>query len=87
MPDQVCVGALQGDVWSALVPGLAKKGVLYAYRVDGPGGWETGYRCLTCVTLFCEFLYRTSDQFPKYAARQATLPTSETCMCTNRSAA
>jgi len=34
----------QGDVWSALVPGLAKKGVLYAYRVDGPGGWETGYR-------------------------------------------
>ncbi len=39
------MGGLQGDVWTALVPALPKKGVLYAYRVDGPGGWETGYRC------------------------------------------
>jgi hypothetical protein len=26
------------------VAGLPKKDVLYAYRVDGAGGWETGYR-------------------------------------------
>ena len=34
----------QGGVWTALVAKLPKKGILYAYRVDGPGGWETGYR-------------------------------------------
>lgn len=34
----------QEGVWTALVKDLPKKGVLYAYRVDGPGGWETGYR-------------------------------------------
>lgn len=34
----------QGGVWTALIAKLPKKGVFYAYRVDGPGGWETGYR-------------------------------------------
>ncbi len=34
----------QEGVWTALVKDLPKKGVQYAYRVDGPGGWETGYR-------------------------------------------
>lgn len=34
----------QDGVWTAMVDGLPKKGILYAYRVDGPGGWETGYR-------------------------------------------
>lgn len=34
----------KSDVWTAIVAGLPKKDVLYAYRVDGAGGWETGYR-------------------------------------------
>jgi hypothetical protein len=45
-----CAGYLQvqmhneGGVWTALVSKLPKKGILYAYCVDGPGGWDTGYR-------------------------------------------
>ena len=33
-----------GHVWHALVEGLPKAGVLYGFKVDGPGGWETGNR-------------------------------------------
>lgn len=33
-----------GNVWHALVEGLPRAGVLYGFRVDGPGGWETGNR-------------------------------------------
>jgi Carbohydrate-binding module 48 (Isoamylase N-terminal domain) len=34
----------EGDVWSVYVEGLPKKNVLYGYRVDGEGGWDTGHR-------------------------------------------
>ena len=34
----------EGGVWTALVGKLPKKGILYAYCVEGPGGWDTGYR-------------------------------------------
>lgn len=33
-----------GHVWHVLVEGLPMSGVLYAYRVQGQGGWETGGR-------------------------------------------
>ena len=33
-----------GDVWHIAVEGLPKAGVLYGFRVDGQGGWETGHR-------------------------------------------
>ena len=33
-----------GDVWHGLVKGLPKKGILYAYKVEGEGGWEQGHR-------------------------------------------
>ena len=33
-----------GDVWHIAVEGLPRSGVLYGFRVDGEGGWETGHR-------------------------------------------
>ena len=33
-----------GDVWHIAIEGLPKSGILYGYRVDGEGGWETGHR-------------------------------------------
>lgn len=33
-----------GDTWHAFVEGLPQAGVLYGYRVDGQGGWDTPYR-------------------------------------------
>ena len=33
-----------GDTWHAFVAGLPQARVLYGYRVDGKGGWETPYR-------------------------------------------
>lgn len=33
-----------GDTWHAYVAGLPRATVLYGYRVDGNGGWETPYR-------------------------------------------
>ena len=33
-----------GDIWHIAIEGLPKSGVLYGYRVDGEGGWETGHR-------------------------------------------
>eukprot|EP00271_Cylindrocystis_brebissonii_P008495 TRINITY_DN22865_c0_g1_i1.p1 TRINITY_DN22865_c0_g1~~TRINITY_DN22865_c0_g1_i1.p1 ORF type:complete len:905 (-),score=151.06 TRINITY_DN22865_c0_g1_i1:636-3305(-) len=33
-----------GDVWHACVKGVPLSGVLYAYKVDGPGGWGAGHR-------------------------------------------
>ena len=34
----------KGDVWHVALEGLPGSGVLYAFRVEGDGGWETGYR-------------------------------------------
>ena len=31
-------------MWHGLVKGLPKKGILYAYKVEGEGGWEQGHR-------------------------------------------
>lgn len=36
--------ARDGDVWTALVEGLPAKGVLYGYKVNGKGGWDTPFR-------------------------------------------
>lgn len=33
-----------GHVWHVLVEGLPLSGVLYGYKVQGEGGWETGGR-------------------------------------------
>lgn len=33
-----------GNIWHIAIEGLPKQGVLYGYRVDGEGGWETGHR-------------------------------------------
>ena len=33
-----------GHVWHALIEGLPLSGVLYGYKVQGQGGWETGGR-------------------------------------------
>ncbi|KAK9829065.1 hypothetical protein WJX72_003715 [[Myrmecia] bisecta] len=33
-----------GDIWHVAVAGLPSSGVLYGYKVDGEGGWETGHR-------------------------------------------
>ena len=33
-----------GDIWHIALEGLPKSGVLYGYRVEGEGGWETGHR-------------------------------------------
>lgn len=33
-----------GHVWHVLAEGLPLSGVLYAYKVQGEGGWETGSR-------------------------------------------
>ena len=33
-----------GDVWHGLVKKLPRKGILYAYKVEGEGGWEQGHR-------------------------------------------
>lgn len=38
-----------GHVWHVLVEGLPLSGVLYAYKVQGEGGWETGGRCAACL--------------------------------------
>ncbi len=35
---------LSGDVWHTQLEGLPTSGVLYGYKVEGAGGWETGYR-------------------------------------------
>ena len=31
-------------MWHGLVQKLPKKGILYAYKVEGEGGWEQGHR-------------------------------------------
>lgn len=33
-----------GDVWHVALEGLPGSGVLYGFRVQGEGGWDTGYR-------------------------------------------
>lgn len=33
-----------GSTWHISIAGLPKSGVLYGFRVDGEGGWETGHR-------------------------------------------
>ena len=38
-----------GHVWHVLVEGLPLSGVLYAYKIQGEGGWETGGRCAACL--------------------------------------
>lgn len=37
-----------GHVWHVLVEGLPLSGVLYGYKVQGEGGWETGARSAVC---------------------------------------
>ena len=37
-----------GHVWHVLVEGLPLSGVLYAFKVQGEGGWETGGRSVVC---------------------------------------
>lgn len=34
----------ESGLWTILLEGCPRSGVLYGYRVDGEGGWETGYR-------------------------------------------
>lgn len=31
-------------VWHIALQGLPRSGVLYGYKVDGKGGWDTSYR-------------------------------------------
>jgi len=33
-----------GDVWHVLVNGLSGSGICYGYRIQGSGGWDTGFR-------------------------------------------
>lgn len=43
--------ARSGDVWHGLVAGCPLVGVRYAYRVDGPRGWDKGHRYDPAVLL------------------------------------
>ena len=40
-----------GHVWHVLVEGLPLSGVLYAFKVQGDGGWETGGRSAVHLTV------------------------------------
>ncbi|KAI3438769.1 hypothetical protein D9Q98_001187 [Chlorella vulgaris] len=53
----------EGDVWHGFVPGLPQSKVLYGYRVDGNGGWDTPFRWDKNKTLL--------DPYAKYVKGRA----------------
>ncbi len=63
-----------GHVWHVLVDTLPPTGVLYAYKVQGQGGWETGGRSgsITGSLMMQQSCYTLSLCISHYRRTQAT---------------